>query len=253
MRRSWVLRPILWYATASIATTILHELAHASVAFALGVRSTLFSYRADLDLTPAQAASDLPLLIRIAGPLFSLVCGALCWLAYRQRRGAPLALPLLYLSVFGVGTFFGNLLSTPFVGDFSRAATALRLPMSIRYAIAAAGAASVAALHWWAGRELARIVPPRVDRIMGRLGIIVLPVMLGTAAVILVNQPMPGTWVNARIAEAGFWFFGVLAALTIRESTRSTASLYLHWADVLAALVAALVVRLTVRGIPFTP
>jgi len=33
----------------------------------------------------------------------------------------------------------------------------------------------------------------------------VLPVMLGTAAVILVNQPMPGAWVNARIAEAGFF------------------------------------------------
>jgi len=253
MRRSWVLRPILWYVTASIATTILHELAHASVAFALGVRSTLFSYRADLDLTPAQAASDLPLLIRIAGPLFSLVCGALCWLAYRQRRGAPLALPLLYLSVFGIGTFFGNLLSTPFVGDFSRAATALRLPMSICYAIAAAGAASVAALHWWAGRELARIVPPRVDRVMGMLAIVALPVVLGTAAVILVNQPMPRTWVNTRIAEAGFWVFAALGALTIGESQRSAARLHVHWADVLMALVAALVVRLAVRGIPFTP
>jgi O-antigen/teichoic acid export membrane protein len=44
-------------------------------------------------------------------------------------------LPLLYLSVFGVGTFFGNLMSTSFVGDFSAAAIALSLPMTVRYAI----------------------------------------------------------------------------------------------------------------------
>ena len=93
MPRRWVLRPVLWFAAASIATTILHELAHACVAFSLGVRSTLFSYWADLDLTPAQAASELPLFIRIAGPLFSLVSGALCFLAYRRSRGASLRVP----------------------------------------------------------------------------------------------------------------------------------------------------------------
>ena len=253
MRRSWVLRPILWFATASIATTILHELAHASVAFALGVRSVLFSYWADLDLTAAQAASDLPLFIRITGPVFCLVWGVPCWLTYRRSRGASLALPLLYLSVFGLGTFFGNLLSAPFVGDFSRAATALRLPMPVRYAIAAAGAMSVAALHWWAGRELARAVPPRVDRVTGMLAIIALPVVLGTAAVILVNQPMPRTWVNTRILEAGFWLFAVLGALTIRESQRCATSLHLHWGDFTVAVLATVAVRLTVRGIPFTP
>jgi hypothetical protein len=253
MLRTWVLRPILWFAAASIATTILHELAHACVAFVLGVRSTLFSYWANLDLTPAQAASALPLLISIAGPLFSLGSGIVCWLAYRRSRGASLALPLLYLSVFGLGTFFGNLLSTPFAGDFSQAATALRLPIPVRYAIAAAGAICVAALHWWAGRELARAVPPRVDRVMGMLGIVTLPVVLGTAAMILVNQPMPRTWVNVRIAEAGFWLFAAVGALMIRESQRRAASLHLHWADVAVALVGTLAVRLMVRGIPFTP
>ena len=73
MPRRWVLRPVLWFAAASIATTILHELAHACVAFYSGRPIELFSYWADLDLTPAQAASELPLLIRIAGPLFSLL------------------------------------------------------------------------------------------------------------------------------------------------------------------------------------
>ena len=55
---------------------------------------------------------------------------------------------------------------------------------------------------------------------MGMLGIIALPVVLGTAAVILVNQPMPRMWVNARIMEAGVWLFAAPGALTIRESQR---------------------------------
>ena len=88
---------------------------------------------------------------------------------------------------------------------------------------------------------------------MGMLGIIALPVVLGTAAVILVNQPMPRMWVNARIMEAGVWLFAAPGALTIRESQRSTASLHVHWADVAAALLATLAVRLAVRGIPFIP
>ena len=249
----WVLRPIVWFAAASMWTTILHELAHACAAFVLGVRSTLFSYSADLHLTPAQAATWLPALIRIAGPLFALVFGLLCWRAFRRRRDSALALPLLYLAVFGLGTFFGNLLSTPFVGDFARIAGALRLPMNLRYALAVAGGISVAALHFWAGRELARALPERVGPLMGMLGMIVVPVVLGTAAVILVNQPMPRTWANARIAEAGVWLFAAVGALTNREPRRSRAGVQLSWADVVVALLAALAVRLMVPGIPFTP
>ena len=55
--RPWTVRPVVWFAAGSILTTILHELAHVSTAFALGVRSTLFNYSGSVDLTPAQAAS----------------------------------------------------------------------------------------------------------------------------------------------------------------------------------------------------
>jgi hypothetical protein len=64
-----------WFAAASMLTTILHELVHACAAFGLGVRSTLYNYSADLDLTPAQAATNLPVRIGIAGPVFYLALG----------------------------------------------------------------------------------------------------------------------------------------------------------------------------------
>jgi hypothetical protein len=244
----------VWFAAASMLTTIVHEVAHACAAFALGVRSTLFNYSATLDLTPAQAASNLPALIRVAGPLFCLALGTVTLVAFRRARDSAAALPLLYLSVFSIGTFFGNLMSTSFVGDFSSVAEALRLPMPARYAIAVAGALSVAALHVWVGRELVQWVPAPVGRVIGMLGIVALPVVLGTAVVILVNQPMPRASVNARVAEASFWLFTVLGALATRRDAREgRGNLAPRWADGAVALLAILVVRLMVRGIPFVP
>jgi len=250
----WIVRPVAWFAAGSILTTILHELAHVSTAFALGVRSTLFNYSGALDLTPAQAASNLPAIIRVAGPVFCLVVGLVSWLAFRRARDSAAGLPLLYFSVFGIGTFCGNLMSTSFVGDFSSAAEALGLPMTIRYAVSAVGALSLAAVHFWAGRELVRWVPAGIGRVAGTLGIVALPVVLGTAAVILVNQPMANTTVNARIAEAGFWLFAALGALLAgRDSQKVHGSLAPRWGDAVVSLFAVLLVRIMVRGITFDP
>jgi hypothetical protein len=247
------LRPAVWFAAASMLTTILHEFAHACAAFALGVRSTLFNYSAELDLTPMQAASHAPALIRIAGPSVCLVVGILCRVAFSRARGAG-ALPLLYLSVFGIGTFFGNLMSTAFVGDFSAAAIALELPITVRLAISVAGALCLAALHFWAGRELVQWVPAQVGRAAGILGIIWMPVVLGTAAVILVNQPMPWTSVNARMAEAGFWLFAACGALVAtRDPQKQRPALAPRWGDGVIVLLAVVLLRLMVRGVPFVP
>src|SRR6185503_6445936 len=138
-QRVWALRPIAWFAAASMWTTIVHEFAHAYAAFGLGVRSTLLNYSAELDLTHAQATSNLLALIRVAGPTVCLVGGVFSWFALKRARGSAFELPLIYLSVFGIGTFFGNLMSTSFVGDFSGVAVALHLPMAVRYGLRAIG------------------------------------------------------------------------------------------------------------------
>jgi hypothetical protein len=126
--------------------------------------------------------------------------------------------------------------------------------MTGRYAIAVFGAVTTAALHFWAGRELGRWVPPHVGRVAGMLGIIALPVALGTAAVILVNSPMPVASVTARLGEASFWLFAAIGALVSRlRSEGGHGRLSLRWPDVLVFLVAVLVVRILMGGIPFVP
>lgn len=250
----WIVRPTVWFSTAALVTTILHELTHALVAYSLGVRSTLYNYSVRIDLTPAQAESDAPAIIGVAGPTACLFLGLAAGLAYRSARDSAAALPLLYFAVFGVGTFFGNLMSTAFVGDFSAVAVALQLPASMRVAISVSGLVAVAALHYWAGRELSAWVPAHVGRAMGVTGVVVSPVLLGTGLIILVSQPMSGTTSGARIGESAFWLFAAAGALLTRPDSRARrAGRPVGWIDGAAMLIAILAVRLLARGVPFVP
>jgi hypothetical protein len=236
-----------------MAVTILHEFTHAWTAWCLGVASTLYGYFADLDLTPAQAATNLPVLIRVSGPLVCLVQGMLCWFAYRCTRNARARLMLLYLSVFGVATFCGNLMSAAFVGDFSAAAVALGVPVTSRYAIAAMGAVSLVAVHVLAGREIVRGAPLAQSRLDAAFRFIALPALLGTAVVILVNQPMPTPFLWARLGESAFWLPAVVGGWFQVSRSPEPGRFELGWTDAAAAVLVFLVVRLMVTGIRFSP
>jgi len=255
---AWILRPIVWFATASMATTVFHELTHAVVAYALGVRSTLHNYLVHLDLTPEQAATNIPAIIGVAGPSLCLVLGFVAWIGFKRARGSAAELPLLFVAVFGAATFFGNLVSASFVGDFSRAAIALHLPMPARYALSLVGVVGTVAVHFRAGRELARWVPPTTGRLAGVLGIIVVPVIAGMAIVILANIPAASPTV--RVAETSFWIFAAIGAYVGRPFRGAEASAnavrgadQLRWTDVAALLLAILIVRILIPGMPFVP
>ena len=200
-------------------------------------------------------AVDRRAVIGVAGPLAALIVGSIAAVGfYRVRNASASALPLLYLAVFGVGTFVGNLMSASFVGDFSRVADALAMSMPVRYACTAIGGIGVIAVQFWAGRMLAGWMPPRMSARTGVFALVVLPVTVGTAAVILINQPLPASWIGPRIAEASFWVFTAIGALvTHRRVAPPAGTLRLQWADLTAALVAILAVRLLVRGLPFLP
>ena len=252
---SWVVRPIVWFAAASIVTTILHELAHVVTAWLLGVRATLYNYSGNIDLTPAQTEGPLPAIIRIAGPAFCLLFGMLCLAALSRTGGSASGLPLLYLTVYGIATFFGNMMSIAFVGDFSTVAAGLGLPMTARYATALAGALMVAAIHFQAGRRLMRWTPERTDRLTRVAGIVVLPAVLGTVIVMIANWPMPASSVSARLVESSFWLFAAAGGwMTGRgDAVELRTGLGLRWADVAVLVMVVLLVRLMMRGIPFVP
>jgi hypothetical protein len=252
-RADWIFRPILWFTTASTISVILHEGAHALTTYALGFPATLFQYWVNWESANASAGQRAA--IGAGGPLFSLVVGLVCLLAYKRFSKSAAGLPLLYLSTGGIAIFFGNLMSTAFVGDFSAAAAALDMPMAARYAASLAGALVSAAILFWQGRALQHWIPQRAGRIFGVIGVVAVPVVIGTAFIILINQPVPtgASFVFARATEASFGIFTVVGAATGQRRSTGGRSFRLWWIDGTLAIAAVLVVRIMARGISLTP
>lgn len=249
-----MMRRALWFATAYTIVIIVHESAHAITACGLGLDATLFNFWANIDPSH-QATIGQRAAYGVAGPMSSLVIGVICWLAYRRFQRSAAAMPLLYLATHGACNFFGNLMSTAFIGDFSNVAVWLRIPMGARYALSAAGALVTVSVLFAAGRELVRWVPPQASRAAAALTGVLLPAAIGTMLIILVNQPtpLPG-FTAARIGESAFWISAVAGAFTARvPSTRDTGNVELHWQDGAIAVLIIAVVRVMVLGIPMIP
>jgi len=249
---TWVLRPIVLFAAAYTIVGILHEWAHALTAYALKVPSTLFHLYVHLDR--ADGTLNERAVIRVAGPLFCLGVGLVCWFAYRKAKGSRAELLLLYLTWFGIGTFFGNLMSTPFVGDFSSLALAFQLPMPVRYGAGLVGLLSLCGLSFLIGTELRKWAPVGVSGAKAMIGMVALPAIVGTAIAILIFLPMSSAFAVARVGESSFWIFGAVGTLISRKQpAESSRSLGLGWADFTILLVAVFLVRVMVGGIAFVP
>jgi hypothetical protein len=248
---TWI-RPTVWFFAAYTINQVFHETTHAATAYFLGLPSTLFNYHVSPDLT--HATLNERALIGSAGPLFSLAVGVLCLFAYRRSKGTVAELPLLYCSAFGLCMFFGNIMSAGFVGDFSNAANALSVPVWMRFLATLIGLFSSAAVLFWVGRQLRQWIPAGEDPMIGVIRVIALPVLAGTAAVILVNQPMPELFIGARAGEASFWIFaGLGACMPTRDSLKAGGSVGLRWVDIGITIIVVVLVRLMVPGISLNP
>ena len=135
--------------------------------------STLFHLNVHLDR--ADGTINERAVIRVAGPLFCLGVGLVCWFAYRKAKGSRAELPLLYLAWFGIGTLLGNLMSTPFVGDFSDLALAFHLTMPVRYGAGIIGVLSLCAFSFLIGMELRKWTPKGISVVRAMIGVIALP------------------------------------------------------------------------------
>jgi hypothetical protein len=249
-----VTRRIIWFATAYTIVVIVHEGSHAVTAYALGLEATLYNFWVNIDPTN-QATIGQKAAFGVAGPASSLVVGIVAGLAYRRFRWSTAALPLLYLVAHGVSNFSGNLMSAAFIGDFSNVAVWTRLAMGLRYTVSAAGALATAAVLYLAGRELARWTAPQGSRSAVAFAGVVVPAAIGTALIVVGNQPIPlPHFAAARIGEAGFWVFAAAGAfMAPMPGARDSARDELRTHDIAIALLVFAVVRMLAFGIRLTP
>jgi hypothetical protein len=246
-----VVRQILWFAIAYTVVILVHEASHAVVARAAGLDVTMFHFWVDIDAdnraTLAQRAA-----FGLAGPVASLVLGIAALIAYRIAYASAAALPLLYVVIFGISNFFGNMMSTAFIGDFSNVAAWLGLPMTVRYALSGLGAVLTVCVLFRAGRELARWRSPWADRLSATITGVIGPALVGTMLIVVINQPVPiAGFTAARAGEAAMWAFAAAGLFTARRGESGTAHhLRVRWQDVAIAAVVVGLVRVITRGIP---
>ncbi|MFD1469744.1 hypothetical protein ACFQ48_16065 [Hymenobacter caeli] len=138
--RRLVFVAVCLYTAAFLVTVLLHELAHALMALAVGVHPILFD--SHVDTPPAGPRREI--LIALAGPVFSLVQGVIMLgITVRGRGTGAGALFGLFLGEFGIINFLGYVMTGPVVdyGDIGQAEKLLGVPLAA--AIAAAVAAAV--------------------------------------------------------------------------------------------------------------
>ena len=247
---SWFLRIVVWFPTAYTIVIIAHESAHALAAIALGFPSTLFNFWVDHQFTGATVMHRA--IVSAAGPVASLLLGVVAAIAYRVVRHPAAGVPLLLLAAHGVSNFSGNLMSAAFVGDFSNAARALGVPMPLRYGIALLGMIGVVATLFVVGRELRRWTSPGTGRLIAAAGTTIVPMVLGTLFVIVINEPTPmgASFASARWSEGAFWIVAAIGAfLATGRTTYELIPAKVLFIDAVVQIVTIGAVRLMSTGI----
>ena len=241
----WSLRPLVLFVAAYTIIGVVHESAHALIAYLFRVPFVLSHLYVHIDRATTMNERAV---IGVAGPLLCLVIGLVCLFIYRLAKPE---LWLLYLGWFGVATLLGNLMSTAFVGDFSALAGILRLPMWLRYSVSIIGALSVCGFAFLVGREMRQWAPANVGRITATIGMIVIPVIAGTALTLLIYLPMPFNFAVARLGESSFWIFAAVGVLSRTNPPRYFQLQRVGLVDFALLLVAVGVLRLMAQGIAF--
>ena len=190
--------------------------------------------RADWILRPVlwlSTAWTIQIVLRESAhaPYSNLMAGLVCLTAYRFLSRSAAGLPLLYLSTTGLAMFFGHLMAVP---------------------AGIAGATASAAILFWQGRELQRWIPKQSGRISGVIAMTVIPPLVATGIVVLINLPLPsGSFVSTRAIEASFGVFAVIGAAAGARRSTDGRSFRLWWIDGSFLIAALLVARLMTRGI----
>lgn len=196
--RRLFLHSLLAFTIAFIASTLIHEGAHAVTARALGRHPVLHhNYVATAEVPEPSAAAKL--WVPASGPLASLLLGVACLVWVRTRRtGTLTSLTVLWLGLHGFIGFFGYLMLGPLVayGDTGRVYAELGLPGSLSWALAIAGLAAVTLIVRSTALDFERhVLPASPDdgRRRGRLAnaLIAYPILVGAAVTTLLSLPAP--------------------------------------------------------------
>jgi hypothetical protein len=241
-------RPTLLFVAAFALNVTPHEAVHAGIAYLLGFNSTLFQMWVNPDA--AEASAKQAAAIAVAGPIFSLVLGAITWLLYKWRySGRPAGLIFLMLAVNGVYAFLGPLVGAAFGGDFNVALKSLGASQVIQAAASITGLVLLPTFMFFMGKELSLWAPPSYGRAKTVLCTTCAPWFIGTLLILLVYWPLPKFLIGPTLIGSVFWFFAALgAAFTFSKTRPVHSTLSMNGPDLAVMIFALIMVRMLVHG-----
>lgn len=144
--RAYFVNSAFAFSIAMLITATLHEAGHGFAAQALGFAPRIYAF---YENNPTGTAAQ-NLIILAAGPLASLLVGAICLTWYRRtspRYGFERLL-LFWFAWLGIMEFVNYVIVTPWLsaGDTAQIADILHWPVAARYALALAGIAMLVLL-----------------------------------------------------------------------------------------------------------
>jgi hypothetical protein len=248
---------ILLYFAAYLVTIVLHEVAHAVMALALGDHPVL--YNTSVQNTNQQLSSMAHVLIAAAGPVFSLLQGLALLVVRRRSQGTgPGALFWLYMSAFGIINFFGYLALAPLAkgADTGQIMARLHVPAVVQWAVAAGGLGCLMVLMSSMAPLFLRHLPTEVQaapatKASGMRALLLWPWLVGSVVLVLLALPAPHPAVVANMFMSPMVlsraYRRALAGPVV--PTAATLPLSTSWALALVVLVLAVGFKLLGRGI----
>jgi hypothetical protein len=256
--RSLTLNAIGLYVAAYLLTIMLHEMGHATMSWALGGHPIL--YNTSVENTNKALSDTARVLIAAAGPVVSLLQGALLLLlAQRNRVGGSWGLFGLYLGVFGLVNFLGYVMIAPVVagGDTGQIVALLHVPAGVPWLTA--GLALVLLVRSIGGTAplFTRLLPAHwlADagaRTQAMRGLIAWPWLVGSVVLVLLALPAPHPAVGANMFMSPLvlrrTYVNALKIASPEAATQETL-LQQQWLPIGAAVTLAVVFKLLSQGV----
>jgi len=248
---------ILLYIAAYLLTIVLHEVAHATMALALGDHPVL--YNTSVQTTNPRLSNAAHVLIAAAGPVFSLVQGLVLLPLLRRNRGtSPGSLFWLFMGAFGLINFFGYLMIAPLVagGDTGQIVARLHVPAAAQWAAAGGGLLCLSLLIGSTAPLFLRYLPAETQadsaaRTSGMRALLLWPWLVGSVVLVLLALPAPQLAIVANMFMSpmvlGRAYRRALASPAV--ATAATEQWPAPWGLALVVLVAAIGFRLLGQGI----
>jgi hypothetical protein len=249
---AFAINNVLIFIFTGLLTTILHEMAHFFAALSFGFSPELHHNYVSYD--DANISTFQQMIIAGAGPVFSLILGAIClYFAKKATEKGLFSLTLLWMGLHGTLCFVGYMMIAPFFtyGDTGKVLSLLGVPQFIVIALSILSIIILTTFYRKQAIEFnyyaesdTQIKKEQANHLF------LLPIVIGGVFTALMHYPFPGLLSFLAPVMMPFTFFSTYGGFRRTEFATKPTVFINQYSTVIIVLTALIVLifRLLVYG-----